>query len=231
MWLLCGDLAPEMLQNNLMTLWGFNLNYRIALIALMIILLLPLQASAGCGRWVVRENTDYLADPAFDLTTDDASIAGSAASDAEFEQENQAGAKNASDTGPSGSTSAAPAAESEPQPQDVSGSWSFSLNESRLDLILIQSGSRVQGYGNLDYRGQNQEGQNQDQKSALTAMGAVSDENLSLEVKLVSVDPDKKVDQKYSMDLAISNQTLSGVYELYLEGDMIEKGDAAATRS
>jgi len=36
------------------------------LCAALIVAMLAYQASAGCGRWVIRENTDYLQDPIFD---------------------------------------------------------------------------------------------------------------------------------------------------------------------
>jgi len=36
------------------------------LCAALIVAMLAYQASAGCGRWVIRESTDYLQDPIFD---------------------------------------------------------------------------------------------------------------------------------------------------------------------
>jgi len=41
------------------------------ILILMIAALLTFQASAGCGRWVVRENTDYLEDPLFNEAVED----------------------------------------------------------------------------------------------------------------------------------------------------------------
>jgi len=42
------------------------LKMKMVMLIFLILFLLSFQASAGCGKWVIRDNTDFLADPTFD---------------------------------------------------------------------------------------------------------------------------------------------------------------------
>jgi hypothetical protein len=88
--------------------------------------------------------------------------------------------------------------------------------ESSLDLILIQSGDRLQGYGTLEERGA---------QIPATATGSMSQDNVRLDVKL------SRQNKDYRLDLSLINSTLEGSYELYESDKLSEKGDAKASRS
>jgi len=184
---------------------------KLILILIIVASLLPIQASAGCGKWVVRTNSnyDFLADPAFDGV-------------------------NSTDEDPTPLRGAAAAAaaqnevRSEPAPaltyQDVSGKWAIRLNDSSsryLDVILIQSGGKLQGYGSLV---------DQSIKSPLTATGLLSGDGLSLEAKLTQVLERNGPDKKYVIDLKQGTGAFSGVYEEHVGDSLVEKGTVTASR-
>ncbi|HOV52541.1 MAG TPA: hypothetical protein PKV83_06320, partial [Methanothrix sp.] len=102
---------------------------------------------------------------------------------------------------------------------DIAGKWRFKLQsdlESTLDLILIQSNDRLQGYGTLADRGSG---------IPATATGIISKDAVSLEVKL------SREEKDYRLDLTLVNDTLEGSYELY-EGDRLAlKGNATANKA
>ncbi|HWQ19524.1 MAG TPA: hypothetical protein VN455_07060 [Methanotrichaceae archaeon] len=181
----------------------------------MAISLLPLSASAGgCGKWVVRPDNsyDFLADPAFD------DITNATSEDATPLKGAEAAAAAQKEDGPKEPE----VAQSQAYP-DISGKWAIRLNDSRsryLDMILIQSGGKLQGYGSLVAEGIT---------SPLTATGSLSDDGLSLEAKLTQVErtgPDKK----YMIDLGPGKSTFSGGYEEYIGDSLIEKGTVTANR-
>ena len=107
---------------------------------------------------------------------------------------------------------------------DLAGKWKVILDkdsleskkQSALDLILIQSGDRLQGYGTLAEKGSD---------IPATATGTISLDGISLDVKLT------KQKKDYRLDLAQINSTLEGSYELYSEENLAEKGNATAKRS
>ena len=175
---------------------------------LLLAILLSDLASAGCGRWVVRENTDYLADPLFDVVDPmHQDVANST------EEKNSTKLEQAEN-----STSST--AEALP---DIEGKWLVELNGSdrdRMELRLTQSGDRLQGYGTLAGQGT---------EVHATATGQLSSETVDLDVKVIEKIPGQEVNH-YLLNLALVNQTLSGQYEMRL-GDMIEgKGKATASR-
>lgn len=175
---------------------------------LLLAVLLSDLASAGCGRWVVRENTDYLADPLFDAADLSPQDEGNPAEDDNSTKLEQA----------QNSTSAEAEALA-----DLAGKWLVELNESdkgRMELILTQSGDRLQGYGTLAGQGT---------EVHATATGQLSSEKVGLDVKVIEKSPGQEVNH-YMLNLALVNQTLSGRYELRL-GDRIEEtGKATASR-
>jgi len=190
---------------------------KIVLILFLIISLLPLQATAaGCGKWVVRPNNnyDFLDDPAFDDGTnatsqDPTPLKGPQAA---------AAAAARKDDGPKETE-----VENDGAYPDISGKWAIKLNDSHsryLDMILIQSGGKLQGYGSLVAEGIT---------SPLTATGSLSDDGLRLEAKLTQVErtgPDKK----YMIDLGQGTGTFSGGYEEYVGDSLVEKGTVTANR-
>ena len=181
----------------------------------LILIILASPAWAGCGRWVVRDNTDFLADPLFDAAMEsstginDSVVSGEAAAN---QTENS-------------STSPAPEAIVQKKDPiiDLAGKWRMSLigggSEAAtmvMDIILIQSGERLQGYGSIT------EG---DSDALATATGAVSEDEISLEVKVNSQQED------YRLDLVHENGRLQGSYALYQAERLAGSGNATANRS
>jgi hypothetical protein len=186
----------------------------------MIIAVPVYQASAGCGRWVVRETTDYLTDPLFDeevkaSTGPNASV--NAESSAKQSNEIEKKTDDAAKTNAKTALTKKPAI-------DLAGKWRIYLEMDRsvqdsgnsLDLILIQSGERLQGYGTVVEKGTD---------IPATATGSISKDTISLDIKLT---PQKK-DYRLVMDLV--GNTLNGYYELYEADKLAEKGNATAQRS
>lgn len=177
---------------------------KIALLIVMIAVLLTFQASAGCGKWVVRENTDYLEDPLFDDAVEDSTGQSATA--------NVAGKMNKVE----GNTTSV---EEKAYAIDIAGKWRFKLQsdlEGALDLILIQSSDRLQGYGTLEERGS---------VIPATATGIISKDAVSLDVKL------SREKKDYRLDLTLVNGTLEGSYELYESDKLAGKGNATANKA
>jgi hypothetical protein len=180
----------------------------------LILIILASPAWAGCGRWVVRDNTDFLADPLFDAAVE--SSTGS--NDSDGSEESQAAA-NQTDTPPAPET----VVQKEDPIIDLAGKWRMSLNGGGpeeatkiMDIILIPSGNRLQGYGTIV------EG---DLDLLATATGAVSQDEITLEVKVSSQQED------YRLDLVHENGRLQGSYELYQAERLAESGNATASRT
>jgi hypothetical protein len=81
---------------------------------------------------------------------------------------------------------------------------------------LIQNGERLQGYGTLLEEASD---------TPATATGSISDEGISLDVKLVQQKKD------YKLDMALVKGNLQGIYELYEMEALAENGNATASRS
>ena len=190
----------------------------IILCAVLMVATLTYQASAGCGRWVVRENTDYLEDPVFDEA-----VASSTGPDATVSSEGSSNLNEAKKNEKAADIEAG-AAQEKTAVTDLAGKWKVMLQqdlgqqslENPLDLILIQSGDRLQGYGTLGEKGS---------QIPATATGSMSQDNVRLDVKLT------KQNKDYRLDLSLINSTLEGSYELYESDKLSEKGNATASRS
>ena len=182
----------------------------------LILIILASPAWAGCGRWVVRDNTDFLADPLFDAAMESST----GINDSAGSQESQSAANQTENS----STSPAPEAIVQKKDPiiDLAGKWRMSLigggTESAkiMDIILIQSGDRLQGYGTI---------LDGDSDYLATATGAVSEDEISLQVKVSSQQKD------YRLDLVHENGRLQGSYELYQAERLAESGNATARRS
>jgi hypothetical protein len=199
----------------------------------LIIVLLTSQALAGCGKWVVRTpETDFLEDPTFDeavksSTGPTATVKEEAAADDSGDGAKD-DAKDSADTKAEASASKKPSVEV----PDVSGNWQVRLENltgCTLNLILIQSKDRLQGYGSLEENGI---------EIPATAMGSVSDDAASLDIKLVKDGSLNSEDRQYKLSVALeeaalekAEETLSGSYEYYLSNELTGEGKATATRS
>ena len=183
----------------------------------LILIILASPAWAGCGRWVVRDNTDFLADPLFDAAMESSTginaTSGSEAQAAENQTEDESSAQASTETAVQ---KAAPVI-------DLAGKWKISMTGDgseaagrSMDIILIQSADRLQGYGTIT------EGSSD---VTATATGAVSNDGISLEVKVGSQKKD------YRLDLVNEGGRLQGSYELYQAEKLAESGNATASRS
>ena len=185
----------------------------------LILAMLTSPAYAGCGKWVIRDNTDFLKDPIFD----DA-VASSTGSSATLNSDGTPIAKNESVETSEKTANDNVVVEKKAPTRALAGKWRVMLEKTSaeqntkkaIDLILIQTGDRLQGYGTL------LEG---DSDSPATATGSISDEGISLDVKLI---PQKK---DYRLDLALVKSELLGSYEVYAMEKLEENGNATASRS
>ncbi|MCK9405474.1 MAG: hypothetical protein M0Q47_03545 [Methanothrix sp.] len=190
----------------------------------LVIVLLASPAWAGCGKWVIRENPnyDYLSDADFDQavasstgaaatlnsdgTTKESSEKDLAVEKAQKEEELKENAVLKEDPIP-----------------DLGGEWRVLLEmkidgqdkQNALDLILIQTRDRLQGYGTILEGGAD---------LPATATGSISDDSVSLIVSLVE---QKK---EYQLDLAFIEGGLKGIYELYESEKLAGRGNATASR-
>jgi hypothetical protein len=185
----------------------------------LILAMLTSSASAGCGKWVIRDNTDFLKDPIFD----DA-VASSTGSSATVNSDGTAKAKNETVESSEKAVTNNALAEKKAPTIDLAGKWKVLLEKSpaeqdagkAINLILIQTGDRLQGYGTLLEGGAD---------TPATATGSISEEGISLDVKLVQQQKD------YRLDMSLVRSELEGSYELYETKELAEKGNATASRS
>jgi hypothetical protein len=187
----------------------------------LIVALLAGPTWAGCGKWVVRDNTDFLTDPDFDQA-----VASSTGSSATLNPDGTAKPSQVETKEENNSAISTPVAavEKKDPVMDLGGKWQVRLetaNEeqnkgSALDLILIQTGERLQGYGTLLEGGSD---------IPATATGTISEDSIVLDVKLV------KQKKDYKLDLALVNNKMEGNYELYESQKLAEDGNATASRS
>jgi hypothetical protein len=197
------------------------LKMKMIMLVFLILSLLCFQASAGCGKWVVRDNTDFLADPTFDeaiksSTGDLASVKNENTTTTSAEQSDQKQPIEENQN---------QEAEKQTQNKDVSGKWLFDLQQklgSSLDLILIQTGDRLQGYGTLTENGA---------KTAATVTGYINKDSLELDVKAVIDHSQNEDSKKYEMKLQALDNTLVGHYDLYLSDELAGEGNATAKKS
>ena len=189
----------------------------------LITALLTFPAWAGCGKWVIRDNTDYLSDPDFDQAV--ASSTGAAATLNPDGTAKGSGEKDLADE-----VEQSEKLDEKAIQIDLGGEWRVLLDNKlenntvgpdgqdkqlALDLILIQTKERLQGYGTLREGGAD---------LPATANGYISEDSLSLIVLLVE---QKK---EYKLDLTASNEEMKGIYELYESEKLAGKGNATASR-
>lgn len=194
---------------------------KMIVLLVLIIALLSSQASAKCGKWVIRDNTDYLEDPLFD----DAVKSSIGASDSRNAEAQANESNETSESNDITNVAKTDAQENNDAVPDLSGSWQVSLDkvaDSSLKLILIQSGDRLQGYGSLEESGV---------EIPATAMGAISKDSVNLDFKLVKDGTLNKEDRQYKLNFALTNESLSGSYELYAGDELAGKGNATAIKS
>jgi hypothetical protein len=186
----------------------------------LIFAVLACPAYAGCGKWVIRDNTDFLQDPIFD----DA-VASSTGSSATVNPDGTAKAKNETEENSEKVETINTAVATKEAPTiDLAGKWKVRLERSpaeqnggkAINLILIQTGERLQGYGTLLEGGSD---------IPATATGSISDEGINLDVKLTSQKKD------YRLDMVLVSSELEGSYELYEMEKLAENGNATASRS
>jgi hypothetical protein len=183
----------------------------------LILFLLSFQASAGCGKWVIRDNTDFLADPTFDeavksSTGDSASVKDENTTNGQSDQKSPVKENQNQE------------AEKQTKNKDVSGKWLFDLQQtvgSTLDIILIQTGDRLQGYGTLTENGV---------KTAATATGSITKDSLELDVKTVIDNSQNEDRKKYEMKLRALDDILIGHYDLFLSDKLAGEGNATAKK-
>ncbi|MFZ2833645.1 MAG: hypothetical protein WAZ20_07000, partial [Methanothrix sp.] len=108
---------------------------------------------------------------------------------------------------------------------DLKGDWKVFLDavidgqnrQDILDLILIQTKDRLQGYGNIHQKGIN---------IPVTATGRIaSNDSISLNVKQVEENKD------YRLDLALAGERMEGSYKIYQDGTQAGGGNITASRS
>ncbi len=202
---------------------------RIQIIAafMLIIVMLISQAQAGCGKWVVRyPETDFLDDPTFDeavksSTGPTATATGSAEVDGSAKDGSEGNAKDSTDDKAEAVTPKKPAV----QVAEVAGNWLVRLENlggSTLNLILIQTKDRLQGYGSLAENGA---------EIPATATGTVSKDTADLDIKLVKDGTINNENRQYKLSMAVEEGSLSGSYEYYLSDELKGEGNATATRS
>ncbi|MCK9440512.1 MAG: hypothetical protein M0Q13_03720 [Methanothrix sp.] len=182
----------------------------------LILAMLASPAYAGCGKWVIRDNTDFLKDSIFD----DA-VASSTGDSATVNADGTARVKNETAENSEKEATNTVIAEKKAPTIDLAGKWRVMLEKSKaeqdtIDLILIQTGDRLQGYGTLLEGGAD---------TPATATGSISDEGISLDVKLVQQKKD------YRLDMALVKSELEGSYELYEMEKLAENGNVTASRS
>jgi hypothetical protein len=199
---------------------GPQLKSQIIVCMVLILAMLASPAYAGCGKWVVRDNTDFLEDPIFD----DA-VSSSTGSSATVNPDGTVKAKNDTvENSEKVSTNNNVIAEKKAPTIDLAGKWKVRLEKSQaeqntgkaIDLILIQTGDRLQGYGTLLEGGSD---------IPATATGSISEDGISLDVKL------SKQKKDYRLDMALISSKLEGSYELYEMEKLAENGNATASRS
>jgi len=123
------------------------------------------------------------------------------------------------------STSSTTANKNEADAIDLSGKWRINLVNGQgaeqnagkaLDLILIQTGDRLQGYGTILEDGID---------IPATATGTISEDGINLDVKMTQQKKD------YRLDMSLVKSELEGSYELYDMETLSENGNATASRS
>ena len=204
----------------------------------LIAALLSSPAWASCGTWIIRGNTEYHYDAEYERAVI-SSTGHSAALNSNGEEgapkpNNPPGGDASRTEGASNESAKAPkeepvpvkAAVAEEDPVvDLKGDWKVFLDavidgqnrQDILDLILIQTKDRLQGYGNILQKGIN---------IPVTATGRIaSNDSISLNVKQVEENRD------YRLDLALAGERMEGSYKIYQDGSLAGSGNITASKS
>jgi len=190
----------------------------------LVVVLLASPAWAGCGKWVIRENPnyDYLSDADFDQA-----VASSTGAAATLNSDGTTKESSEKDLAVEKAQKEEELKENAVLKEDpilnLGGEWKVLLEmkidgqdkQNALDLILIQTRDRLQGYGTILEGGAD---------LPATATGSISDDSVSLIVSLVE---QKK---EYQLDLAVIEGGLKGIYELYESEKLAGRGNATASR-
>lgn len=195
----------------------------------LITALLTSPAWASCGTWIMRGNTEYHYDPEYEGAV--TSSTGHATpsppekpiqKDVEKEKEviKESDEKASQKDAAINETTAAPMEE---PVIDVGGEWNVMIetmaggqnDPEAIDLIIIQTIDRLQGYGNFLKIGTD---------LPATATGRISDDSVSLNVKQVEQKKD------YRLDLKIAEERMEGSYKIYEGGKLSGSGNATASR-
>lgn len=112
----------------------------------------------------------------------------------------------------------------EPETMDVEGKWTIKLENEGATLnpfTLIQTGESVMGMGTLN---------EQNTKLQVSAKGSVTRNTMSLEVQTIVSEYGNKIDKQIELELVKVDRVVSGSYEMYLNEDLIGRGNATASR-
>lgn len=206
----------------------------------LITALLTGPAWASCGVWIIRGNTEYHYDAEYEnakASSTGHSAALSASSASKEEAESSSDEKASQTDTASNETAKAPETDPVPEPAveepakeeepvvDLKGDWKVLLNtvidgqnmQETLDLILIQTKDRLQGYGNILRKGTD---------IPVTATGYInSNDSISLNVKQLEQNRD------YKLELAIKEERMEGSYKIYQDGTLTGGGNLTASKS
>ncbi len=206
----------------------------------LITALLTSPAWASCGTWIIRGNTEYHYDAEYEnaVTSSTGHSAPLKSNSATKEEAINTSEKNTGQAkAASNETAKTPKEDPVPQPAakepeleeepvvDLKGDWKVFLDEmidgqnkqEALDLILIQTKDRLQGYGSILQKGTD---------ISVTATGQInSNESISLNVEQVGQNKD------YRLDLAVVEEKMSGSYKIYQDGTLTGSGNITASRS
>ncbi|HPC89869.1 MAG TPA: hypothetical protein PKY93_06040 [Methanothrix sp.] len=180
---------------------------------ILILAILSSPAWAGCGKWVVRyAETDFLEDPIFDEA-----VASSTGSSATLNPDGSARVNQPENSTQNSTAAGNETAEVVP---DLNGRWHLTLNavngSRAIDLILIQTGERLQGYGTLEQGASDM---------PATATGSLSSEAVSLDVRL------SQQKKEFRLEMAVVEDDMQGSYGLYIDGDLADSGGVTGRRS
>jgi len=201
---------------------GLQLKIKSIICLALILAILTGPAWAGCGRWVVRETTDYLDDPIFSEAM--APSASSAVGNSTESSEDSRGRNETEENSTTAPLVERAAVQSEVAGIDLAGKWMLRMAGEHdeqgagkiMEIILIQTADRLQGYGTL---------LDEDTEIPATATGSISQDDINLDIKLT------EQRENYRLSLTLVGSQLEGSYQLYDMQKLSESGNATATRS
>lgn len=113
---------------------------------------------------------------------------------------------------------------------DLAGDWRVMIdttvegqnNQESIDLILIQTGERLQGYGTIPRAGAD---------ISVTATGHISDESLGLNVKEVGQNKEYRLDLVVLGEEMTAAEGMEGSYKIYEDAKLAGSGNATASKA